>query len=135
MIKNRSLSRSFADAGWGEVLRQIAYKAEWAGKMHVKADRFEPSTQTCCCCGHRRTGGDKLKLAQRIYRCAECDPEIDRDLNAAMNLRRIGLKTLFVGQPIIVKTVGGFRPNGEPHRSERLWRVLCRDRDNCPGQV
>ncbi len=109
MIKNRSLSRSFAEAGWGEVLRQIAYKAEWAGKMRVKADRFEPSTQTCCC-GHRRTGDDKLSLAQRIYRCAECDLEIDCDLDAAMNLRRIGLKTSFVGQPIIVETVGRVPP-------------------------
>jgi putative transposase len=107
MVKNRRLAMSFSDAGWGETLRQIGYKAAWTGKTHLKAGRFEPSTQTCSGCGNRRTGADKLPLSMRTYRCAGCGLEIDRDLNAAMNLRRIGLETLCVGQPIIVPTTVG----------------------------
>jgi len=94
MIKNRRLAMSFADAGWGEMLRQVAYKCEWAGKAHVMAGRFEPSTQTCSSCGTRKTGEEKLSLQQRTYRCGNCGLEMDRDLNAALNLRRLGLAAL-----------------------------------------
>ena len=63
-----------------EVLRQIQYKAV----SLVQADRWYPSTQLCSNCGHRQ----KLTLNQRIYRCPECGLEIDRDLNAAINLSK-----------------------------------------------
>lgn len=91
-----------------------------AGKTHLKVDRFEPSTQTCSSCGHRKTGDAKLALSQRIYRCDICDLELDRDLNAAMNLRRIGLKTLCVDQPILITSVGRVTPE---RGAETFWNA------------
>jgi transposase, IS605 OrfB family, central region len=93
MMRNRHLALSIADAGWGEIVRQIGYKCEWAGKGHIKAGRFEPSTQTCSSCGVRKSGDDRLRLHQRAFRCA-CGAVQDRDHNAAKNLRRIGLAAL-----------------------------------------
>lgn len=63
-----------------EVLRQLGYKAV----SLVQADRWYPSTQLCSNCGHRQ----KLTLKQRVYLCPECGLEIDRDLNAAINLSK-----------------------------------------------
>jgi putative transposase len=96
MLKNKRLSRSISDAGWGEALRQISYKAEWAGKQHIKVGRFEPSTQKCSSCGNIRSGEDRLRLHERTYRCASCGNVADRDFNAALNLRNYGLN--YVGQ-------------------------------------
>ncbi|TLX16846.1 IS200/IS605 family element transposase accessory protein TnpB [Rhizobium sp. MHM7A] len=93
MVKNRHLALSISDAGWGEMNRQITYKCEWAGKQHIKAGQFEPTTQTCSACYLRKTGDDKLRLHNRTFRC-DCGLVIDRDLNAAMNLRRLGLQAL-----------------------------------------
>ena len=94
MVRNRRLALSISDAGWGEMLRQVAYKCQWAGKAHIKAGRFEPSTQRCSSCGTVRSGDDRLRLHHRTHRCDGCGHEMDRDLNAALNLRRIGLETL-----------------------------------------
>lgn len=80
------LAKSVADAGMGELHRQIAYKAAWAGRKVVKADRFEPTTKACSACG---TIHD-MPLHRRTMRC-ECGLEIDRDVNAARNLARIAL--------------------------------------------
>jgi putative transposase len=81
------LARSIADAAWGELLRQITYKAIWAGKNHTRIDRFAPSSQLCSACGSRQ----RLALSQRTYACP-CGLELDRDLNAAINIRDIGLR-------------------------------------------
>jgi putative transposase len=93
MIRNGRLSLSVADVGFGEIVRQIGYKCLWAGKKHIKADRFEPSTQTCSSCGAVKKGDSKLKLHHRTYRC-DCGLVMDRDDNASLNLRGIGLKAL-----------------------------------------
>jgi len=93
MVKNRRLALAISDAGWGEIVRQIGYKCEWAGKAHVKAGRFEPSTQRCSSCRTVKTGVDKLTLKHRTFRCG-CGHEMDRDMNAAQNQRRLGLEAL-----------------------------------------
>jgi putative transposase len=93
MIRNRRLALSISDAGWGEIVRQVGYKCQWAGKTHIKAGRFEPSTQRCSSCGTVLSGENKLRLHQRTFRCA-CGTVQDRDRNAATNLRRIGLDAL-----------------------------------------
>jgi putative transposase len=93
MVRNRHLALAITDAGWGEIIRQIGYKCEWAGKAHIKARRFEPSTQTCSVCGNRLTGDEKIRLHQRTFRCA-CGAVMDRDRNAAKNLRRVGFEAL-----------------------------------------
>lgn len=98
MVRNRHLALSISDAGWGEILRQITYKCLWSGKPHIKADRFEPSTQRCSACGTVLTGEHKLRLHHRTFRCA-CGAVHDRDRNAATNLRRIGLDALGLKYP------------------------------------
>ncbi len=111
MIRNRRIALSISDAGWGEIVRQVGYKCLWAGKTHIKAGRFEPSTQRCSSCGTVLSGDAKLRLHQRTFRCA-CGAVQDRDRNAATNLRRIGLEALglqdlqCVGQAMPERAVG-----------------------------
>lgn len=94
MSRAPRLGMSVADAGLGELRRQIAYKATWSGKTIVIADRFFPSTQACSHCGTVKAGADRLQLHHRTYRCDVCGHIEDRDLNAAQNLRRYGLQSL-----------------------------------------
>ena len=51
MIRNPKLSKAIADAGWSEFVRQLQYKAEWAGRSVVAIDQYFPSTRRCSCCG------------------------------------------------------------------------------------
>ncbi len=83
MIRNHSLARSIADAGWSEFRRMLEYKTQWYGSQLVVAPRFYPSTKTCSACGHIQ---DEMPLGDRVFRCEACGLEIDRDLNAARNL-------------------------------------------------
>jgi putative transposase len=94
MVKNRHLALSISDAGWGEIVRQIGYKCQWAGKAHVKAGRFEPSTQRCSSCRTVKKGENRLALKHRTFRCDACGFQMDRDMNAAQNQRHLGLEAL-----------------------------------------
>ncbi len=89
MLKNRRLSRAIADAGFGTLRRMIEYKAELRGCDVVVAARWFPSSKICSRCGEVNTD---LKLSDRIYRC-DCGLEINRDLNAALNLNKYGVDT------------------------------------------
>ena len=109
MAQNRKLSLSIADAGLGEMRRQLAYKLDWAGKTAIIADRWFPSTQKCSNCGAVKTGEARLTLSQRTYRC-DCGHEMDRDLNAALNLRQYGVERL---GPNAQSSVGQAMPERE----------------------
>jgi putative transposase len=85
------LSRSVADVGWGTFLRMLEYKAKWYGATLIVVPRSFPSTRLCSSCGHLH---GKMPLSQRVFRCEACGLEIDRDLNAALNLRAYGLAHL-----------------------------------------
>lgn len=85
MVKNRKLSQAIGDVSFGEIARQLSYKALWVGKEVVKADRFFASSKTCSNCGHKK---EQLKLSERIYTCESCGFTCDRDLNAAKNLAK-----------------------------------------------
>jgi putative transposase len=61
----------------------VKYKAFRKGIEVVEADRWYASSKTCSGCGAKKTN---LTLSDRVYRCEMCGLEIDRDLNAAMNL-------------------------------------------------
>ena len=87
MMTNRHLAKAVHEQGFYEFRRQIEYKAAWAGLRVVIADRFYPSSKTCIACGHVKKN---LRLSERIYHCEVCGNEIDRDLQAAINLRRYG---------------------------------------------
>lgn len=103
MIRNRKLSRHIADASWSTLTTMLAYKAIESGHCAlVKAERFYASTQTCSNCNHRLAKDDKLTLAQRFWTCPHCRAVHDRDKNAAVNLKKIGVtllqeKQLFLG--------------------------------------
>jgi putative transposase len=81
------LNRAVLDASPAEIRRQLTYKLAWRGGTLVVADRFFASTKTCSSCGSVKA---KLSLATRTYRCGSCGLEIDRDLNAALNLAAYG---------------------------------------------
>jgi putative transposase len=85
------LSRSVADVGWGTFLRMLEYKAKWYGATLIVAPRSFPSTRLCSRCGHLN---GKMPLSQRVFRCEACGLEMDRDLNAALNLKAYGLAHL-----------------------------------------
>ena len=90
MMQNMRLSKALSDASLSEFLRQIEYKARWRGAVVVKADRFYPSSKTCSGCGEVEAD---LTLGDRTYKCESCGLEIDRDLNAAINLRALAVSS------------------------------------------
>lgn len=83
MVKNRRLARAISDAGFGEFVRQLGYKAGWYGSRIWKADRWFPSSKTCGNCGRINRA---LVLADRTWACPGCGALHDRDHNAAGNL-------------------------------------------------
>lgn len=118
MVKNRKLSQSISDAGWGEFIRQMKYKCEWYGKNLIEIGRFEPSSKTCSHCG---TVNETLTLADREWACASCLTIHDRDINAAINIKNFGLK----------KHSGAGCP-GEPVESLRLRKAKKQGNDANP---
>lgn len=88
MVRNRKLARAISDMGFYEFKRQLLYKAERYGTRIVLADRWFASTQICSACGARREKEAKLTLAECTYRCTSCGFTADRDVNAALNLKR-----------------------------------------------
>ena len=83
MVRNHRLALSVSDVAFGELCRQIEYKASLNGVYIVKADRFYPSSKTCSVCGNIK---QDLKLSDRTYRCDKCGAVLDRDYNASLNL-------------------------------------------------
>ena len=80
------LNRALGDAAIGRIRNQLDYKTTWYGTTLVTAPRFFASTQLCSRCGVKT----KLRLCDRIYRCRNGCPPLCRDLNAAINLARLG---------------------------------------------
>ena len=82
----RGLNRALADAGLGELRRQLGYKTTWYGSCLIVAGRWYPSSKTCSACGGRKPS---LTLAERTWTCHGCGAVHDRDVNAATNLARL----------------------------------------------
>lgn len=91
MLKNHHLARAISDVGLGEFRRQMEYKSGWYGSTLVFADRWYPSSKTCCKCGHLR---DDLKLSERTFVCPSCGNSIDRDYNASLNLEMVAMSSI-----------------------------------------
>ena len=79
------LNRSILDAAFSTLRRQLEYKTGWYGSQVQIIDRFFASSQTCSACGARAK--TKLGLHVRVFECAACGVRIDRDVNAARNIR------------------------------------------------
>lgn len=89
MLKNHRLAKSISDAAWSQLIRLTTYKAENAGRVVVLVDPRNTSKQ-CCSCG----AIVEKSLDVRVHKCSECGLSMDRDHNAAMNILRLGLKSL-----------------------------------------
>jgi IS605 OrfB family transposase len=87
MVRNRHLGRAIADQGWAEFHRQLAYKTTWYGSRLQVAPRFYPSSKTCSGCGLVKA---EMSLGVRVFCCQGCGLVLDRDVNAARNLARLG---------------------------------------------
>jgi putative transposase len=84
MSRNHKLSSAILDGGFYEFRRQLTYKCDWYGSKLTVVDRFYPSSKTCSGCSKVKK---ELALKERTYCCEHCGLKIDRDLNAAINLR------------------------------------------------
>lgn len=91
MSKKLNFGKSVHDNGWGMFVHMLKYKLEELGKHLIVADKFFPSTKQCSSCQNKK---DEISLAERTYRCSSCELEIDRDLNAALNLKQYAIKSL-----------------------------------------
>ncbi|WP_263081107.1 transposase [Endozoicomonas sp. Mp262] len=94
MVKNPKLAKHIADANWGEFVRQLQYKAEWADRTVSVIDRFFPSSKRCPSCGYVH---ESLPLSIREWDCPECKTHWDRDIAAAINIKTVGLAGLACG--------------------------------------
>jgi putative transposase len=96
LLKNRCLSRSFADAALGKLLSLLGAKVEQRGGQVIKVGRFFPSSKTCHCCGWK---WEAMTLADRVFVCQNpsCPyyqfPQ-DRDHNASQNILREALRLI-----------------------------------------
>jgi len=88
IVKNRKLSKSISDAGFYTFFSQLKYKAEWYGKEVVQINRWEPTSKKCNNCGYIN---QDLTLKVRDWTCQKCNTHHDRDLNAAKNIKALGV--------------------------------------------
>ena len=84
LLKNRKLAKALSDSGLGNFLSILKTKAEALGISITEADTFFASSKTCSSCGHKKKD---LQLKDRTYHCSQCGISIDRDINAAINLK------------------------------------------------
>jgi putative transposase len=87
LMANHCLAKSIADLGMYEFRRQLTYKCELYGSELIIVNRFFPSSKTCSCCGHVQD----MPLQERVFNCQQCSTSIERDLNAALNLKQQAL--------------------------------------------
>ena len=97
MVKNHKLAKHISDASWGTFVRFIEYKAVWNDKTVIKINRFYPSSKTCNICGWIN---QDLNISDREWICKN-GHELDRDLNASINILKEGLKIYGEGLAII----------------------------------
>ena len=79
------------DLGYGTFLNYLSYKLKWLNKELIKVDRYFPSSQLCSCCNYRKSD---LTLNQRSWVCPECGTKHNRDLNAAINIKKEGIRII-----------------------------------------
>lgn len=89
MVHTHCLAKSIGDASWSAFLAHLFCKAEEAGRTFVKVNPAYTS-QTCSQCGHRQP----MPLDVRVFDCPCCYVHLDRDLNAARNIKALGLQSV-----------------------------------------
>ena len=107
--------RKISDLSYYAFQQMMLYKAAKLGKVCCKIGRFEPSSQICSKCGHQQ----KMPIDIRTYICPECGLKIDRDVNAAINIRNFALRN------ILKNTDGTLEINACGDESSGLNDVNC----------
>ena len=95
MVKNHHLAKSIGDASWDKIVQYTTYKAESAGAVVILVDPRHTSRE-CSRCGNIK---EDLELSDRIYHCNACGLTMDRDENAAINIRNHGIAKVGRGTP------------------------------------
>ena len=90
MVMKKELSKKLTDASFYEIIRQLEYKSKFKGKQFYQIDTYFPSSQTCSVCG--KIDKKYKDLKERNYICTNCHNELDRDVNASVNIMFEGLK-------------------------------------------
>jgi len=90
MLEQKKFSKSIADVAWGEFSSKLAFKAAEAGKL-VKKVNPRNTSKTCCVCQNIL---ETLTLSDRVYACPKCGNKRNRDLNASLNILRLGLQSV-----------------------------------------
>jgi len=88
-MQKTDLAKPVSDSGFGTFVRYLEYKADWYGRQLIKVDRFYPSSKLCNVCGYKH---NELKLSDRYWQCPICGTYHDRDINASINLYKVGLE-------------------------------------------
>jgi putative transposase len=99
MLQNYVLAKAIADVGWGEFVRQLAYKAQWYGRSLIKIDRWFPSSKMCSWCSSVL---ENLDLEVRDWMCPTCGTHRDRDVNAANTILSEGLRLSAAGLAVLL---------------------------------
>ena len=110
MLKNHCLAQAVSDSNFGEIRRQLEYKSAYHGTHLVLVDRFYPSSKTCSSCGYIKP---ELSLSERSYVCEDCGMVLDRDLNAAINLRMVAVSSIDTQNAYGERSAGLFNGTSE----------------------
>lgn len=89
MMKNHHLAKSIQSVGWSTFVNMLKYKSEHNGKNVIFIGRFEPSSKLCHNCGYIKKD---LTLNDREWTCPICGEHLDRDINAAINIKHIAFE-------------------------------------------
>lgn len=90
MKRNHNYAKSISDAAWSKFLQLLKYKAESAGIQVIEVNP-EYTSQECSDCGYRLMKEERLDKSDRIFKCPKCGLEMDRDVNAAINILKEGI--------------------------------------------
>jgi putative transposase len=120
MVKHPTLAQAIHDVGWGELVRQLTYKAAWYERRLVAVDSWYPSSKRCSACGHVL---GSLSLDTRHWTCPGCRSFRDRDVNAARNVLAARLAVSACGEAVrperVCPSLAGLSEAGIPPRRSR----------------
>jgi len=89
MQRNHYLAQSISDAAWSSFVTKLTYKAEWLGKTILKIGQLEPSSKICNVYGYHNSN---LTLKDREWICPNRNTKYDRNINAALNIKKFSLQ-------------------------------------------
>jgi len=93
MLKNHKLVKSIRELSLSRFKEMLIYKADWYDRQVIEIDRWYPSSKLCSICGYKN---NELKLSDRKWTCPVCNTIHDRDYNAAINIKKEGLRILSI---------------------------------------